>query len=101
MKRPEKRVVDLSSRDYLFDLGFNLACDLWEKYFDWYINKKERRINMDGWGEGLEVYFHDLKPTVQKEILDYYGIDEPEEANWDTIPLFILQKGGESDESRD
>jgi len=61
----------------------------------------ERRINMDGWSEGFEIYFNDLKPEVQKEILDYYGIDDPEEANWDAIPLFILQKGGESDETRD
>lgn len=56
---------------------------------------------MDGWSEGFEIYFNDLKPEVQKEILDYYGIDDPEEANWDAIPLFILQKGGESDETRD
>ena len=39
----------------------------------------------------LEIFYNDLQPKAQKEVLDYYGINSPEEANLDAIPLFIIE----------
>ena len=38
----------------------------------------------------IEIFFEDLKPKKQKELLEAFGINSPEEANWDVTPLAIL-----------
>lgn len=38
----------------------------------------------------IEIMFDDLKEETQKTILDLYDIESPEEANLDTLPLFVL-----------
>lgn len=40
--------------------------------------------------EGFEIYFHDLKEKVQQELLDFYGIESPEDMNWDVFPVAII-----------
>ena len=39
----------------------------------------------------LEIYFRDLMPDMQKAVLGLYGIKSPEDANWDSFPIFILE----------
>lgn len=34
----------------------------------------------------VEIYFDDLKPEKQKELLKAIGADEPKEMNWD-VPI--------------
>lgn len=45
-------------------------------------------------GENMtfEIHFNDLKPEVQEELLDFMGISDPKEMNWDidTVPIAIL-----------
>lgn len=40
----------------------------------------------------FEIHFNDLKPEVQEELLDFMGISDPKEMNWDidTVPIAIL-----------
>ena len=40
----------------------------------------------------LEITFSDLNQDAQKAVLEFFGIDTPEEGNYDLIPLFILEK---------
>jgi hypothetical protein len=35
----------------------------------------------------IEIFFHDLSPTKQKEILEAVGVERPEDMNWDVFPL--------------
>jgi hypothetical protein len=37
----------------------------------------------------IEIYFDDLKPEAQKELLDKLGTT-PEDENWDMFPIAIL-----------
>lgn len=39
----------------------------------------------------LEIYFRDLLPEAQKAVLELYGLQSPEDANWDSFPIFVLQ----------
>ena len=39
----------------------------------------------------IEIYFNDLKEEKQKELLAHEGINSPEEANWDNIPIAIFE----------
>ena len=39
----------------------------------------------------LEIYFRDLVSEVQSAALDLYGIKSPEDANWDSFPIFTLE----------
>jgi hypothetical protein len=34
----------------------------------------------------------DLNGKTQKEVLQFYGYDSPEEGNLDVVPLFVLEK---------
>lgn len=36
----------------------------------------------------IEIYFDDLKPEAQKELLDKLGTT-PEDENWDIVPIAI------------
>ena len=38
----------------------------------------------------LFIYFNDLSEQAQQDILDFYGIETPEQANLDTMPLATL-----------
>jgi len=40
----------------------------------------------------LTIMFEDLKRKAQKEVIQFYGYDRPEEGNLDVVPLFILEK---------
>ena len=39
----------------------------------------------------LEIYFQDLNPETQEAVLDLFGISFPEDANWDSFPIFTLE----------
>ncbi len=39
----------------------------------------------------LEIYFRDLTPEVQTAVLELYGIKSPEDANWNSFPIFTLE----------
>lgn len=41
--------------------------------------------------ENLEIYFRDLIPEAQQAVLELFGIDGPEDANWESFPIFILE----------
>ena len=36
-------------------------------------------------------YFRDLNLETQKAVLELYGIESPDEANWEFCPIFILE----------
>lgn len=40
----------------------------------------------------LTIMFEDLNGKAQKEVLEFYGYDSPEDGNLDVVPLFILEK---------
>ena len=35
----------------------------------------------------VEIFFHNLDATTQNELLVLFGIDDPKEMNWDTMPI--------------
>ena len=37
------------------------------------------------------IYFSDLIPETQAEMLEAAGISDPKEANWDVFPLFEME----------
>lgn len=39
----------------------------------------------------FEIYFRDLTPETQEAVLDLFGISAPEDANWDSFPIFTLE----------
>ena len=39
---------------------------------------------------GVEIFFEDLKEEAQKRVMEAYGYQSAEEANWDTFPLVTL-----------
>ena len=39
----------------------------------------------------LEIYFRDLIPEAQTAVLELFGIRSPEDANWDSFPIFVLE----------
>jgi hypothetical protein len=45
----------------------------------------------------IEIYFRDLTPTKQKEVLKAAGISNPEEANWDAFPIAEIILGQSED----
>lgn len=40
----------------------------------------------------VEVYFSDLDPEVQLELLSAAHITEARDANWDMVPLFVFEE---------
>jgi hypothetical protein len=44
----------------------------------------------------IEIYFDDLKPEAQKELLDKLGTT-PREENWDIVPIavFVVEEDDE------
>jgi len=39
----------------------------------------------------INIYFSDLKKEAQKEVLKLYQLKDEKEANWDIVPLFVLE----------
>jgi hypothetical protein len=35
----------------------------------------------------VEIFFRDLSPSKQAELLEAVGVDKPEDMNWDVFPL--------------
>jgi hypothetical protein len=40
----------------------------------------------------LTIMLENLNSDAQKEVLEFYGYDNPEEGNLDIVPLFVLEK---------
>ncbi len=40
----------------------------------------------------VEIYIDDLKPEIQKQVLEELGLDSAEDGNYDIIPLFSVEK---------
>lgn len=41
----------------------------------------------------FEIFFADLRPDIQQDLLVFAGIQKPEEANWDIFPVTSVFKG--------
>lgn len=39
----------------------------------------------------MELFFDDLKPETQEALLQYAGINAPENANWDVVPIAVVE----------
>ena len=39
---------------------------------------------------GIDIYFGDLNMFVQKELLNAAGVNNPNEMNWDVLPITTL-----------
>ena len=42
--------------------------------------------------EGFEIYFRDLTPEAQRRLLEYLGVDKPEDENLDVFPIAIIPR---------
>ena len=45
-----------------------------------------------------KIYFNDLNPEAQKRVLEFYGMKDESEGNWEVEPLAILDVEDEEDE---
>jgi len=45
---------------------------------------------MNGVNVKMEIMLDDLKPQKQKEVLSFLGLENPQEGNYDVVPLFII-----------
>jgi hypothetical protein len=43
----------------------------------------------------FEIYYKDLNQSAKEEILKFYDIESPQEANLDIMPITILEKVGD------
>ena len=48
--------------------------------------------------ESFEIYFNDLHEEAQKAFLEFMGITDPKEGNYDVFPLATIPKGEDVDE---
>jgi hypothetical protein len=48
-------------------------------------------------GTTVEIMFEDLSERKKREILKTFGIKNPEEMNWDIIPITIVEMETEDD----
>ena len=39
----------------------------------------------------VEIYFDDLTSQTQQELLDAFGVQTPEEMNWDIFPVTTIE----------
>jgi hypothetical protein len=46
----------------------------------------------------MEIFFDDLVESKKEEILKEYAIGNPEEMNWDIVPMAIIELETESEE---
>lgn len=49
----------------------------------------------------LDIYLDDLTPEKQKEVCEFYGIENPKDENWNLFPLTSLWKDDGEDEDED
>ena len=42
--------------------------------------------------KALEIYYCDLTPTVQAKVLALNRISSSNEANWEFVPIFVLEE---------
>ena len=56
-------------------------------------SKNERRHSMR---KTMEIYFRDLNEDTQKAVLDFYGLETPEDGNYDVFPICVLEYEDES-----
>ena len=42
--------------------------------------------------ETITIMLADLSTEAQREVLDFFGYQTPEEGNFDIVPLFVLEK---------
>lgn len=40
--------------------------------------------------EELKIYFNDLNEDAQKELLEFFEVNRPEQMNWDTMPIIVF-----------
>jgi hypothetical protein len=53
--------------------------------------KKNESLSLnESSGTEYEIYFSDLTPEAQKDLLDFVGIASPKELNWDVYPIAML-----------
>jgi hypothetical protein len=45
--------------------------------------------------ETFEIMLSDFTEEAQKAILAFYGVDSPEDGNWDVMPIAVLEKSEE------
>ena len=38
----------------------------------------------------FEIYFNDLKPEAQQELLETFGLSSADEMNWETLPIATI-----------
>lgn len=39
----------------------------------------------------IEIMFSDLKESKQRELLEAFGIDNPNDCNWGIVPIAIIE----------
>jgi len=63
---------------------------------------KSKKVNEDV--ESFEIHFDDLSDEAKKEFLEFQGMKDPSEGNFDVLPIAIVDKeveGGEVEESKE
>ena len=40
----------------------------------------------------VEIYIDELKPDIQRQVLEELGLDTAEDGNYDIIPLFSVER---------
>lgn len=40
----------------------------------------------------IEIYIDDLKPEIQKQVLEELGLESAEDGNYDIFPLFSVER---------
>jgi hypothetical protein len=40
--------------------------------------------------KAMDIFFHDLVPETQKEVLKFMGLETPEDGNYDVFPLTTI-----------
>ncbi len=53
--------------------------------------KEERRMT-----NTVDIYFRDLTPDAQKQVLEAAGITDARETNWDVLPMVTMDFGVEA-----
>jgi len=41
--------------------------------------------------KSLKIFWEDLDMVAQLKVLDFYGLDNAMDANFDVVPLFVLE----------
>lgn len=49
----------------------------------------------------IEIYLDDLTDDAQADVLDFFGLDEPDQGNFDESPIFVLEAKDETPEENE